>query len=595
MIGKKQKEVKDKTEKKQKKKFALTEKKSIDIAFNILAIFCIALFSMAIVQKSFQNDTFYTIKIGQLIRQNGIDYLDHFSWHDNLPYMYPHWLYDVIISLIYDFMGGFTGIYISTLILSACLGIVIFIANKKISKNQLISFFLTIAQMYLLGDYIAARAQLVTFILFVLTIIFIEKFLEKPKKRYAIALIIIPIIIANVHSAVFPFYFVLYLPYIGEYIIRVLSDAHLAHKIYQRFLKYQINSTNKKLKNVDKSKVSQYQKKLAMYTKKIEESNVNFDKSIIRQNDRRKNPYKIKLERNDNVLKLIVIMCICFLTGLLTPIKDMPYTYTLRIMKGNTTSNISEHLPLTLINYKDLMMFFAITFFGITFTKIKIKLRDLFFIGGLTLLAFMSRRQVSMLVLFGGMSLTRMISDFVDMYDKIGTEEFMQYVTTMYGECLLILFIFAISYCVYKPNIGASYVSEASYPVKASEWIKENLDYENIKIFNDYNYGSYMLYEDIPVFIDSRCDLYTPEFNGTYNKEKKKYEGKDIFTDYIDTSSISKYYENVFEKYEITHVITKSNSKLNMLVSRDKNYKKIYSDSNFIIYERNIANKEANN
>ena len=206
-----------------------------------------------------------------------------------------------------------------------------------------------------------------------------------------------------------------------------------------------------------------------MYTKKIEESNVNFDKSIIRQNDRRKNPYKIKLERNDNVLKLIVIMCICFLTGLLTPIKDMPYTYTLRIMKGNTTSNISEHLPLTLINYKDLMMFFAITFFGITFTKIKIKLRDLFFIGGLTLLAFMSRRQVSMLVLFGGMSLTRMISDFVDMYDKKGTEEFMQYVTTMYGECLLILFIFAISYCVYKPNIGASYVSEASYPVKASE------------------------------------------------------------------------------------------------------------------------------
>ena len=79
------------------------------------------------------------------------------------------------------------------------------------------------------------------------------------------------------------------------------------------------------------------------------------------------------------------------------------------------------------------------------------------------------------------------------------------------------------------------------------------------------------------------------------NKKKKKYERKDIFTDYIDTSSISKYYENVFEKYEITHVITKSNSKLNMLVSRDKNYKKIYSDSNFIIYERNIANKEANN
>lgn len=79
------------------------DKKSLILAFNILAIFCIAIFCIAIVPKAFQNDTFYTIKIGQLIRQNGIDYQDHFSWHEDLPYMYPHWLYDVIISLIFDF------------------------------------------------------------------------------------------------------------------------------------------------------------------------------------------------------------------------------------------------------------------------------------------------------------------------------------------------------------------------------------------------------------------------------------------------------------------------------------------------------------
>ena len=54
-------------------------------------------------------------------------------------------------------------------------------------------------------DYIAARAQLVTFILFILTIYFIEKFLETKQKRYAVGLVIIPIIIANVHVAVWPF------------------------------------------------------------------------------------------------------------------------------------------------------------------------------------------------------------------------------------------------------------------------------------------------------------------------------------------------------------------------------------------------------
>ena len=96
--------------------------------------------------------------------------MDHFSWHENLPYMYPHWLYDVIISLIYDFCGGYTGIYISTIILSITMGILLYFTNKKISKNQVISFVITLGQMELMKAYIAARAQLVTYILFILQI-----------------------------------------------------------------------------------------------------------------------------------------------------------------------------------------------------------------------------------------------------------------------------------------------------------------------------------------------------------------------------------------------------------------------------------------
>ena len=506
---------KESTIKKKKKKLNEKEVKTLKIAFNILALFCIIIFSMSLVQKTFQNDTFYTIKIGQLIRTNGIDYIDHFSWH-NLPYLYPHWLYDVITSLVYDFAGGFAGVYGLTVILSAILGITTYLANKKISKNEVVSFVLTMGQMYLMGDYIAARAQLVTFILFELTIIFIEKFLEKPKKRYAIGLIIIPILIANIHSAVFPFYFILYLPYLGEYIISVLVDAHLPHK------------TNKKLKNLtEKDQVEKYQTKIANLNKQIEKSNTNFEKFIIKQNDRRKNPYRLRIEKNDNVLKLFIIMVICIFTGLLTPLKDMPYTYTWRIMQGNTTQSISEHLPLTLIDDKPLLICLTLVITLLMFTKVKIRLRDLFLIGGLTLLAFMSRRQVSMLVLFGGLVLGRILSELIKVYDKKGTEEFMKYITTIPGEVLTIIIVLAISYCIYKPNFKAVYVSSKSYPTQAAKWIKENLDYKDIRLYNDYNYGSYLLFEDIPVFIDSRCDLYTPEFNGEYDKDKKKY-GQDI-------------------------------------------------------------------
>ena len=78
-------------------------KKNTKIKFSILAIMCIILLSIAITPLTLQNDTYYTIKIGELIVNNGIDMKDHFSWHEDLPYTYPHWAYDVAIYQIYNF------------------------------------------------------------------------------------------------------------------------------------------------------------------------------------------------------------------------------------------------------------------------------------------------------------------------------------------------------------------------------------------------------------------------------------------------------------------------------------------------------------
>ena len=179
---------------------------------HIVAILCIAMFSVAIAPKTLQNDTFYTIKIGEYIYNNGISDLtqDLYSWH-KLPYTYPHWLYDLSIFIIYNSFGQ-AGIYASTMILSAILGISVYILCYKKSKNKIISLVVTIGSMYLIKDFIAARAQLVTFILFVWTVYNIEKFLETKHIRNAIMLIVIPFLIANLHCAVFPFYFILFLP-----------------------------------------------------------------------------------------------------------------------------------------------------------------------------------------------------------------------------------------------------------------------------------------------------------------------------------------------------------------------------------------------
>lgn len=301
---------------------------------------------------------------------------------------------------------------------------------------------------------------------------------------------------------------------------------------------------------------------------------------------RRSNPYKLIFRKEKCVKYLIIVMIISAFTGLLTPLGDTPYTYLPKTMEGNTMSNISEHLPLTLINDPKTMTVMVLFLLILIFTDTKITLRDMFMLAGLTLMAFMSRRQISMFVLIGGFIFAKLLVALIEKYDKGGTEQTIRAMTSIWGKIITILLGILVSFYLYRGKINSPIVSESSYPVEACDYILANLDVENIHLFNEYNYGSYILYRGIPVFIDSRADLYTPEFNGTKN-EDGEYEGRDIFSDYLSISNVSSYYENKFEQYDITHILIRDNTKLNMLISKNKeDYKKLYSDDNFVLYER---------
>ena len=422
--------------------------------------------------------------------------------------------------------------------------------------------------MYFMKSYVAARAQLVTFILFVITIYFIEKFLESKKKRYAVGLIIIPILIANLHSAVWPFYFVLFLPYIGEYIVSLFGNAN-----YMRIIKIKFLKLKSKKKNLSEEKLKNIQARIAALEAEIIIQKENTNK-------RREKSYKIIIEKNDNVKALILIMIICAFTGLLTPLGDTPYTYLLKTVEGNTMDNINEHLPLTLINSKDFLCLIIVFLAILLFTDTKIRLRDLFMIGGLLLLALSTRRQISMFVLIGSVVLNRLVTSLFDKYDPNGFEKLKNFMLKAEGVVITVGVVLIISIYMFKPKVNNQYISESSYPVAASNYILENVDIENMRIYNEYNYGSYLLFRGIPVFIDSRADLYAPEFNG----------GRDIFSDFINISNINVYYENKFKEYEITHVLVYKNAKLNMFLSRNSDYKLLYHDDYFYFYERLASN-----
>ncbi|MBR2744548.1 MAG: hypothetical protein IKE01_04560 [Clostridia bacterium] len=562
--------------------------KVLKIIISILCVVCIAGFAFSLTPKTLQNDTFYTIKIGELIEKNtekvsdllpwnkGLDMEDHFSYH-NLPYTYPHWLYDFLTYKIYS-VWNFDGVYVATCILAVIMALLIYFVNRKLNNGKIVSLFVTIGTLYCLRNFIAARAQLATFILFILTIFGIEQFLKTKKLRYAFLLVIIPILIANLHCAVWPFYFVLYLPYIAEYICVGLATANyetFAKKIKLHFKKKKIG---KMQYNIEKNKVRKLDEK---HNKKVVE---NLNKTN-----------KLEVNKEKNVKWLILIFVICIFTGLLTPIKDTPYTYLIKTSIGNTTQNISEHLPLTLVKNSDMIVVFAAVFGILIFSKVKIRVRDFFMLMGLIVLSFYSQRQVSMLVLIGNFIFARLICGIIEnikmklkKYEN-GDLKLAAKFSSILVPYVFIFCIITISFCNFLDKKKDVYINKNLYPVEAANYINEEIipkvGKENLRLYNEYNYGSYLLFSGIPVFIDSRADLYAPEFNGIRTKSGKYY-GKDVFSDFIDISNLSTDYEQKFEQYKITHVMTLWNSKLSTLIAKDSNYKLIYNDGFFKIFEK---------
>lgn len=545
------------------------EEKTKRYKFHIIMAILIIVYCIGIAPKGLQNDTFYTIKVGEYISQNGIGDLreDPFSWNE-LPYTFPHWLYDTIMYGIYS-LGGMLGIYISSIVLTSLLGLSIYFTSNKISENAPISAIVTFVGMYLMQPYIAARAQLLTFSLMILTIYLIEKFLENTKKRYAVGLVLFSLLIVNLHMAVWPFFFVLFVPYLVEYFISLdIINFDLILKIKIFILK----KTNK---NADKL--------VKLYA--------DLEDNKKKREELKKNPYKIRVPRNDNVKKLFLVMIICACMGVLTPTGlTTPYTYLYKTLTGNTMEVINEHLPLDLNSNKEFIAFFVIFVIILTFVDVKVDAKHIFYYVGILYLALGARRQVSMFVIICTPILAKIIGEVFDKYAPELQNKVIGIVNNFYGKVILATVVIIVSIQNIKPKINEKYYYEHDYPVKAAAWIKENLDYKNIRLFNEYNYGSYLIYEGIPVMIDSRCDLYTPQYNTKTGKAK---DGQDIFMDVQNIATGTDDYRNTFEKYDITHVITYSDSNLSKKIKNNKDYKKIYpltdeekEDDRFVIYER---------
>lgn len=476
----------------------------------------------AFTTKTFQNDTFYTIKVGESILENGLDMKDHFSWH-KLDYTYPHWLFDIIIYKIYA-IGGLNSIYLSTILVFIAIGITFYFINLKRNKSYFLSLLFSILAVIMLARFITMRAQLISYLLFLIEIFFIEQFLENGKKRYIVGLFTICILVANLHAAVWPFYFILMLPYLFEYLVAIIND---------------------KIKN---------KPRLEIFNNRLE------------------------LTKNPHIKTLFLIFIISLVLGLLTPIGDVPYTYFIKIAKGDTMEYIEEHKPLILVQNLFVIGYLVILLVPLIFTKVKVRLSDLAMMGGLLLMSFLSLRHVAFLGIIGMFYLCRLISNI----GKINGTKSLDFDLPWYGIVIVTITIIGTSIFVYNINFKGELIDENVYPVKMVDYMEKNLDMKQIKLYNEYDFGSYLIYRDIPVFIDSRSDLYTKPFN----------HKTDIFNECM---KITENYGRIFNKYKITHILIYKDTELNQILAVSSNYELVHKEGRFTLYKYIATTKETEN
>ena len=176
----------------------------------VILIISLCIFTVCIINKTFQNDTFTVISEGNRILNNGFDK------------ECGEYIFFVIIAIIYNSFDFF-GIYIFTIFLSIIISLSIFYILQKRNVNIVLSFLMTIFITYTLRDTLTARAQILSFIVLIWEYHFINRLIETNKKYYSIFIIILGIIMVNIHAPLYPIYIIMFLPYVAQIIVSKLK------------------------------------------------------------------------------------------------------------------------------------------------------------------------------------------------------------------------------------------------------------------------------------------------------------------------------------------------------------------------------------
>jgi hypothetical protein len=206
--------------------------------------------------------------------------------------------------------------------------------------------------------------------------------------------------------------------------------------------------------------------------------------------------------------------------------------------------------------------------------KRPVSVKSLLLIGGLTILTCFAIRFFAYFLLFYGLVILEDLSDVNKSKASTKIPRFFNEKLYQFKDriILFILILILTSCIIIKINYGLWKVTDTRfYSKKIVEYIKHNTDYKNIRMFNQFIDGSYLMFNGIKVFIDSRRDLYSSQLN----------PGCTVLSDYNLVVDGKYDLDKFFNKYNFEYIFL-SNYRLTDFPS----YKLVIEDGPFVLYKK---------
>lgn len=271
------------------------------------------------------------------------------------------------------------------------------------------------------------------------------------------------------------------------------------------------------------------------------------------------------LDKN-KIVELLKVVFLSILGAMINPKGYRMLLYPIENMKDTLMlSTISEWRCPDLKNSGDIIIFLSIFIvFAILFILNKnrksIDLFEFLIIGAFTYLTLKSIRFMPMFFIVA----TPYIYKYLD-----------KFIIINFKDIDILKPILILLCCIVTTSIGFSINKFLKEPIKSS-YLPSSESFEIIKnenpkrLLNDYTWGGYLIYNNIPVFIDGRADMYSGH----------------NFDEYVSLYRAKKDTPELINKYNFDYMYLLPEDQLSTYMKEREDYSLIFQDDTAVIFKK---------